>query len=135
MLSSQCKLTEVQEHEIDLANAVRLKQKSTYDLMARQAGGRDGLVYTMLDAKNYLRSKRQRSMVYSEVGCLMRYFQQQVSKNPSFYHAYQMYMEEQITNVFWVDAKMLIDYEYFGDAVSLIPLTVCIMLIDHLLSS
>ncbi|XP_073025218.1 protein FAR1-RELATED SEQUENCE 5-like [Primulina eburnea] len=58
-------------------------------------------------------------MVYGEVGCLMRYFQQQLSKNPSFYHANQMDVEEQITNVFWYDARMLIDYEYFGDVVSL----------------
>lgn len=30
-----------------------------------------------------------------------------------------MDVEEQITNVFWVDARMLIDFEYFGDVVSL----------------
>ncbi|XP_073138394.1 protein FAR1-RELATED SEQUENCE 3-like [Henckelia pumila] len=30
-----------------------------------------------------------------------------------------MDVEEQITNVFWADARMLIDYEYFGDVVSL----------------
>ncbi|XP_075521519.1 protein FAR1-RELATED SEQUENCE 5-like [Primulina tabacum] len=86
--------------------------------MSGRAGGMDGLGYTMLDAKNYIRSKRQRNMVYGEVGCLMRYFQQQLSKNPSFYHANQMDVEEQITNVFWADARMLIDYEYFGDVVS-----------------
>ncbi|XP_047979428.1 protein FAR1-RELATED SEQUENCE 5-like [Salvia hispanica] len=119
MLSSQCRITEVQAHEIDLADDVGLNQKSSFDLMTRQAGGRDGIGYTILDAKNYLRSKRQRSMVYGEVGCLMRYFQDQLSKNPSFYHANQMDMEEQITNVFWADARMLIDYEYFGDVVSL----------------
>ena len=26
--------------------------------------------------------------------------------------------EEQIANIFWVDAKMLADYAYFGDVVS-----------------
>ncbi|XP_073027865.1 protein FAR1-RELATED SEQUENCE 5-like isoform X2 [Primulina eburnea] len=119
MLSSQRKITEVQAYEIDLAEDVGLKQKSNFQLMSKHAGGIDGLGYTRLDAKNYIRSKRQRSMVYGEVGCLMRYFQQQLSKNPSFYHANQMDVEEQITNVFWADARMLIDYEYFGDVVSL----------------
>ncbi|XP_075478992.1 protein FAR1-RELATED SEQUENCE 5-like [Primulina tabacum] len=118
MLSSQRKITEVQAYEIDLAEDVGLKKKSNFQLMSKHAGGIDGLGYTMLDAKNYIRSKRQRSMVYGEVGCLMRYFQQQLSKNPSFYHANQMDVEEQITNVFWADARMLIDYEYFGDVVS-----------------
>ncbi|MCH83980.1 protein FAR1-RELATED SEQUENCE 5-like, partial [Trifolium medium] len=40
-------------------------------------------------------------------------------KNPTFYHALQMDAEEQITNIFWADARMLIDYGYFGDVVSL----------------
>ncbi|KAL8488238.1 hypothetical protein ACS0TY_024501 [Phlomoides rotata] len=119
MLSSQRNITEVQAYEIDLAEDVGLKQKSTFQLMSRQARGRDGIGYTLLDAKNYLRTKRQRNMLYGEVGCLMGYFQQQLSKNPSFYHANQMDMEERITNVFWADARMLIDYEYFGDVVSL----------------
>ncbi|KAG6392657.1 hypothetical protein SASPL_146881 [Salvia splendens] len=119
MLSSQRNITDVQAHEIDLADDVGIMQKSTFNLMTRQAGGRDGIGYNILDAKNYLRSKRQKSMVYGEAGCLMRYFQEQLSKNPSFYHASQMDMDEQITNVFWADARMLIDYEYFGDVVSL----------------
>ncbi|XP_075483768.1 protein FAR1-RELATED SEQUENCE 5-like [Primulina tabacum] len=87
--------------------------------MSKNAGGIDGLGYTMLDVKNYIQSKRQRSMIYGEVGCLMRYFQQQLSKNPSFYHANQMDVEEHIINIFWADARMLIDYEYFGGVVSL----------------
>jgi hypothetical protein len=29
-----------------------------------------------------------------------------------------MDIEEQIANIFWVDAKMLTDYVYFGDVVS-----------------
>jgi zinc finger SWIM domain-containing protein 3 len=29
-----------------------------------------------------------------------------------------MDIEEQIANIFWVDAKMLTDYAYFGDVVS-----------------
>ncbi|XP_075494732.1 protein FAR1-RELATED SEQUENCE 5-like [Primulina tabacum] len=119
MLASKRNVTEVQAYEIDLAVDVGLKQKSTFQLMSGHAGGMEGLGYTMLDGINYIRSKRQRNMAYGEVGCLMRYFQQQLSKNPSFYHANQMDVEEQITNVFWADARLLIDYEYFGDVVSL----------------
>ena len=29
-----------------------------------------------------------------------------------------MYLEEQITNVFWADARMLIDYDCFGEVFS-----------------
>ncbi|KAG6436724.1 hypothetical protein SASPL_101626 [Salvia splendens] len=61
-------ITEVQAHEIDLAYDVGLNRKSSFDLMTRQAGRSDVIGYTILDAKNYLRSKRQRSIVYGEVG-------------------------------------------------------------------
>lgn len=57
--------------------------------------------------------------MYGEVGCLIRYFQKQLFKNSSFYHANQMDTEEQITNVFCAYARILIYYEYFSDVVSL----------------
>ena len=43
------------------------------------------------------------------------YFQVKIAENPSFQYALQMNREEQIANIFWVDAKMLTDYIYFGD--------------------
>ncbi|KAG6427750.1 hypothetical protein SASPL_111997 [Salvia splendens] len=64
MLSSQRRITEVQAHEIDLADDIGLNQKSSFNLMSRQVGGRDGIGYTILDAKNYLRTERQRSMAH-----------------------------------------------------------------------
>ena len=119
MLASQRKISKVQAHEIDLAEDSGLGQKASFELMSRHAGGRANLGFTRLDAKNYLQSKKQRSMLYGEAGCLLQYFQRQLLENPSFYHAYQMDVEEQITNVFWADAKMRLDYGYFGDVASL----------------
>ena len=58
-------------------------------------------------------------MTYGEAGILLQYFQQQLTDNPSFFHAYQMDLEEQITNIFWVDARMLFDYHCFVDVISL----------------
>ncbi|XP_061344513.1 protein FAR1-RELATED SEQUENCE 5-like [Gastrolobium bilobum] len=119
MLISQRKLSQVQAHEIDLANDSGLKQKTSFELMSRQVGGRENLGYTRLDQKNYLRSKRLRNMAYGEAGSLLQYFQQESIENPSFYHTVQLDIEEQITNIFWADARMIMDYEYFGDVVTL----------------
>ena len=76
--------------------------------MSTHAGHKANIGYTRLDAKNYLKAKRQRNMVYGEVGCLLQCFQQQLLENPSFFHAYQMNIDEQITNVLWADAKMVL---------------------------
>jgi zinc finger SWIM domain-containing protein 3 len=45
-------------------------------------------------------------------------FKKKIAENPSFQYALQMDREKQIANIFWVDAKMLTDYTYFGDVVS-----------------
>ncbi|XP_027336846.1 protein FAR1-RELATED SEQUENCE 5-like [Abrus precatorius] len=119
MLASHRNITEVQAHQIDLAESSGLQQKSSFQLMSTLAGHRTNVGYTPLDAKNYLKAKRQRGMLYGEVGCLMECFQRQLIENPSFFHAYQMDAEEQITNVFWADAKMVIDYRCFGEVISL----------------
>ena len=37
-------------------------------------------------------------------------FKKKIAENPSFQYALQMDGEEQIANIFWVDAKMITDY-------------------------
>jgi len=49
-------------------------------------------------------------MLYGEAGSLLKYFQDKVVENPSFQYAIQMDCEEQIANIFWADAKMIVDY-------------------------
>jgi len=58
--------------------------------------------FTRVDVKNYISKRRQRSMAYDDVGCISQYFQRRLLENPSLFHAYQMYIEEQMTNVFCV---------------------------------
>jgi zinc finger SWIM domain-containing protein 3 len=97
MLSCQRKLSEVQAHEINLADDAGIKQRALFELMSRQVGGRENLGYTRLDQKNYLRIKRLRNMAYGEVGSLLQHFQQKSIENPSFYHGVQLDVDEQIT--------------------------------------
>ena len=57
-------------------------------------------------------------MIYGEAGCLLKYFKEQLTKNPPFQYVVQLDNEEQITYIFWVDARMIIDYSYFGDVMT-----------------
>lgn len=57
-------------------------------------------------------------MMYGEAGSLLKYFHLQIVENPSFQYSIELDCEEQITNIFWADAKMLIDYALFGDVVA-----------------
>lgn len=64
MLASQRKLSEVQAHEINLADDVEIKQRDLFELMSRHVSGRENLSYTRVDQKNYLRIKKLRNMEY-----------------------------------------------------------------------
>jgi zinc finger SWIM domain-containing protein 3 len=115
MMKSHQQIPEVQAFAINLACASRVTPpKATRELMSREAGGR----CIDLDQTNSLRTKRQRKLIYGEAGWLLKYFQEQLTKDPSFKYAIQLDSEEQITNIFWVDARMITDYFYFGDVLT-----------------
>lgn len=65
-----------------------------------------------------MRTKRQRNLMYGEAGSMLKYFQDKCVENPSFHYAIQLDCNEHITNIFWADAKMIIDYAHFGDVVT-----------------
>ncbi|RDY06055.1 Protein FAR1-RELATED SEQUENCE 5, partial [Mucuna pruriens] len=71
MLASHCKITKVQAYEINLVEHSGLHQKTSFQLMSTHMGHIANVEYIQLDAKNYLKAKRQRSMVYRKVGYLM----------------------------------------------------------------
>ncbi|GAU38767.1 hypothetical protein TSUD_64980 [Trifolium subterraneum] len=119
LLASHRKITEVQANEIDLAEDSGLRQKATFQLMRTHAGARANVGFTQMDVKNYINERRRKKMEYGEAACNAQYFQQQLLENPSFFHAHQLDVDEKITNVFWCDANMILDYGYFGDVVSL----------------
>ncbi|KAL7246978.1 hypothetical protein ACSBR2_001983 [Camellia fascicularis] len=91
---------------MELADATGLSLKASHDLISTQAGGREFVGFT------------QRDLQHGEAGTLLRYFQKQATNNPYFYYAVQLDVNEMITNCFWADYQMIIDYENFGDAVS-----------------
>jgi zinc finger SWIM domain-containing protein 3 len=54
---------------------------------------------------------------FGEAASLERYFRHQLRENPSYYYAFQLDVEELINNIFWVDARMIIDYGHFRDVI------------------
>ncbi len=75
MMKFQRKMSEIHARLIDLASSSGIKPKAAHELMSREARGRANLGYTDRDQQNYLRTRRQRNLMYGEAGCLLRYFQ------------------------------------------------------------
>ena len=118
MMSLQQKVVATHAIEIDLAHESGLRLKQSYELISKQVGGYDHLGFTKQDHKNYLRTKQQRDTEHGKAASLERYFNRQLKENPSYYFATQLDCEEFITNIFWADARMIIDYSHFGDVIT-----------------
>uniref|UniRef100_A0A8I7BGG5 Protein FAR1-RELATED SEQUENCE n=1 Tax=Hordeum vulgare subsp. vulgare TaxID=112509 RepID=A0A8I7BGG5_HORVV len=117
-MPSKRKISTLQAFDIETADDSGIVPKAAHELASRQVGGSINLTYTPRDHKNYLRTKRQRELMYGEAGSMLKYFRDKKNENPAFEYDVQHDCEEQITNIFWADAKMIIDYAHFDDVIT-----------------
>jgi zinc finger SWIM domain-containing protein 3 len=117
MMSSQRRMSAIQSVEIDLAYESGIRLKDSYQLMSKQVSGNDNLGFTKQDRKNYLCNKRQRALKFGEATSLKRYFCHQLKESPSYYYAFQFNAKELITNIFWANAKIIIEYNHFRNVI------------------
>jgi zinc finger SWIM domain-containing protein 3 len=57
-------------------------------------------------------------MAFGQAGSMLKFFHEKIAENPSFQFEQQLDCEEHIANIFWADAKMMLDYAYFSDVVT-----------------
>ncbi|XP_010266716.1 PREDICTED: protein FAR1-RELATED SEQUENCE 5-like [Nelumbo nucifera] len=117
MLRSQRKLFEAQATQTKMTNKSGITSKASRELMSENVCGHENVEFISSDLKNYLHSYRSGNMEKGEAGGFLQYFQDMQSKDPSFVYAIQLDQAELITNLFWADAQMIIDYGHFGDVV------------------
>ncbi|KAL5581286.1 hypothetical protein UlMin_013728 [Ulmus minor] len=117
MLRSQKRLLAAQVMEEDLKDGSNIRPRSASELLCKTLKDCDDLSYDPIDYKNKLPSNRSREMRDGEAEKMLQYFQQKQVKNPSFFYAMQPDADDRITNVFWADAKMVMDFNDFGDIV------------------
>ncbi|KAL3837709.1 hypothetical protein ACJIZ3_022300 [Penstemon smallii] len=67
----------------------------------------------------YLSSGRARDMKEGDASCLLYYFQRQHFENPSFFYSVQLDIDDKVSNIFWADDNMIVEYGHFGDVVCL----------------
>jgi zinc finger SWIM domain-containing protein 3 len=96
---------------------VGISNKATYDLMAKEADGIQNNGFTREDMKDKLYSKRSLQIKQGDTGGVLDYLEKKTSEYGKFFHSIQVYEDDLITNIFWTDSKMVVDYEIFGDVV------------------
>ncbi|KAL9659032.1 hypothetical protein QQ045_018597 [Rhodiola kirilowii] len=118
MMASQRRISEIQAKEIELADASGIQVKQSHEFMSKRAGGIECTGFIELDHRIFLRTRRQHDLMYGDAGSILSYFSQKTKENPFFFYDLQLDSEEQITNIFWADARMRVDYGLFGDVIS-----------------
>ncbi|CAO2037992.1 unnamed protein product, partial [Urochloa humidicola] len=118
LMATQRKISEVQALEIEAADDSGIRPKDAHELASRQVGGPLNLSYTCRDLRNYLRTRRQRELAFGQAGSMLKHFHDKIVENPSFQYTFQLDIEDHITNIFWADAKMILDYAHFDDVVT-----------------
>ncbi|XP_027067800.1 protein FAR1-RELATED SEQUENCE 5-like [Coffea arabica] len=114
---SHRKINSIHAAEIDMAYRVGIAPKVSHELMALQVGGRENLGFIPEDYKNYLCSKRTIQMEVGDTGGVLEYLQKMQLEDPNFFYAIQVDQDALITNIFWADGLMRVDYASFGDVV------------------
>jgi zinc finger SWIM domain-containing protein 3 len=116
-LPSQRRVSAAQAAEVEMANRSGIRQKLIFEFMSQHVGGRENVGCTSKDISNHLTAKRMKEMKEGEAYTLLHYFKAKQTENQSFFYDIQLDVDNQITNIFWADAKMVLDYVYFGDVV------------------
>ncbi|KAG4128633.1 hypothetical protein ERO13_D09G032200v2 [Gossypium hirsutum] len=115
MLRSQKQLVAAQIAEGNAIEGRKIQLKSAYEVSCNSIGDCVDHEYDPVDQRSKLISKCTREMRDGEAEKIQQYFQSKKVKNPSFFYAIQLDADNQIANIFWTDAKMVMDYSDFGD--------------------
>lgn len=106
--------------EIDSMKNFEIKSKLSIQLLGIRLCAPEKFDYLQSETENlYLITERTRDMKEGDAAQLLYYFQGQHFINPAFFYSVQLDIEDKITNIFWADDNMTIDYAHFGDVVCL----------------
>ncbi|KAK8921611.1 Protein FAR1-RELATED SEQUENCE 5 [Platanthera zijinensis] len=108
----------VADHNHQLALPLNIQMLKSQKLLSNdQHGNHQSADLIPAAYKNYVRAKRIRGMNMGDAETILEYLRKMKGCNPSFYYAIQVDGDDKMTNVFWADAKSIMDYHYFGDVV------------------
>ncbi|XP_057423527.1 protein FAR1-RELATED SEQUENCE 5-like isoform X2 [Lotus japonicus] len=95
------------------------KSKSALNVMNKKLAARDSLNQLSVNYDNCLHSERERDMSKGDAGRMLSYLQRQHFENPTLFYAIQLDVDDKVSNLFWADDNMVVDYDHFGDVICL----------------
>lgn len=101
----------------DEKGAVGEKPIEALEFPLEEARESETVGFLLKDQSSYLHTTRMRELEKGDAQVLLEFLKAKQLEDPSFFYAIQLDDREQVTNVFWADARSIIDYSYFGDVI------------------
>ncbi|XP_014514273.1 protein FAR1-RELATED SEQUENCE 5 [Vigna radiata var. radiata] len=105
--------------EAESNNSLGPKSESALDMLNKKITAHESLDILSMNYDSYLHCARERDMREGEAGRLLCYFQRQHFENPAFFYAIQLDVDDKVSNIFWSDDSMVVDFDHFGDVICL----------------
>uniref|UniRef100_J3M1E7 SWIM-type domain-containing protein n=2 Tax=Oryza brachyantha TaxID=4533 RepID=J3M1E7_ORYBR len=107
----------VEDHNHQLSAPFDIEMLNSQKVFSKIQPGNRNASNIPPGCKNYIRTKSTAHINPEDLGALMDYCRRMKSENPSFYYAIQVDENDKATNVFWADARSIVDYHYFCDVI------------------
>ncbi|GAB4848186.1 cyclin-dependent kinase inhibitor far1 [Ancistrocladus abbreviatus] len=107
-----------EKNNIDILHAVSERTKKMYVEMSRQRGRVQNAGFLKIESSYQFDHGRRLFLDGGDAHILLDYFMHVKKGNPQFFYAIDLNEEQQLRNLFWVDAKSKADYVSFTDVVS-----------------
>ncbi|KAJ6415374.1 hypothetical protein OIU84_004214 [Salix udensis] len=102
---------------VDAMQAIRARTKKLYVAMSRQSGGHKKHENQKGGVTNPSGNTKHLALDEGDAQAMLDHFMYMQDANPNFFYAIDLNEEQQLRNVFWVDAKGRLDYGSFGDVI------------------
>ncbi|PIN11369.1 hypothetical protein CDL12_16027 [Handroanthus impetiginosus] len=119
LLRSSRNLSNAQKSTFEAMVNARISLASVVSYMEEKAHGPENLRFTRKDAYDYIRSLKKHTKVENgDASELIKYFLNKSNNEPCFYWDVQLDDDNRVMNFFFRDYRCRIDYESFGDMLS-----------------
>jgi len=118
-LRSQREIIEADRKLIGQARRSGMKPSQVFNFMKEHYGGEDKVPFTKMDCYNEIGRERRQYLEGNDAQTLSEYLRNKQAQDPTFFYAVEVDKDTgHIANFFWADDQSIMDYKYFGDAVS-----------------
>lgn len=107
-----------EKNNIDILHAVSERTRKMYVEMSRQSGRYQNIGFLQSDISYPLDKGQHLTLDEGDAQVMLEFFKRIQKENPNFFYAMDLNEEQQLRNLFWVDAKSRHDYISFNDVVS-----------------